>query len=207
MVIIKRIKEHCDSRNNAFDFRLEKPIRISGAKPLRKFEDVINLFKQEIEIRRDFKVLDNIFIDIAKKLNSDFHLEITKLEGKQFYTDVEKFIAGLYQIFEEIKKRKEFKDIMVTTKEPEDTDIIELYIIQKGSQALKSKDDLFKKIEKGNFATIKSNFTNLCDWSIESSYNNKGFRINFLKSNNVKDIEELDYVPDGFTHILKFYKR
>jgi hypothetical protein len=65
----------------------------------------------------------------------------------------------------------------------------------------------FKKVEKGNFATIKSCFTNLYDWSVESSYEIKGFRINYLKSNNLKDTVELDYIPDGFTHILRFYKR
>jgi len=108
---------------------------------------------------------------------------------------------------QEIKKRKKFKDIIITTKEPEDTDILELYIIQRESSANLAPEELLAEANSGNFATIKSNFTNLCDWSIESSYNNKGFRINFLKSNNVKDIEELDYIPDGFTHILKFYKR
>ena len=92
-------------------------------------------------------------------------------------------------------------------KEIENSDILELHITQHGSFAQKSKDDLFKKVEKGNFATIKFNFTNLCDWSVESSHENKGFRVNYLKSNNVKDIVELNYIPDGFTHILRFYKR
>ena len=111
------------------------------------------------------------------------------------------------QIFEEIKKREQFKDIIITTKEPEDTDFIELYITQKDSNASLTPDELLEEVESGNFATIKSNFTNLCDWSVESSYNDKGFRVNYLKSNNLKDTVELDYTPEGFTHILRFYKR
>jgi hypothetical protein len=130
----------------------------------------------------------------------------TYLEGKQFYTDVQSFVNGLNQIFDEIKKRKYFKDIKVIAKEPENTDLIEIHIIQKDSNANIGPKELLEEINSGNFATIKSNFINLCDWSVESSYNAKGFRINYLKNSNIQDIEELDYIPDGFTHILKFYK-
>jgi ankyrin repeat protein len=113
---LKGLKEHCDSGKNAFDFKLYKPIKIQNNKILRKFEDIINLFKQEIEMRTEFKSLENIFIKIGKILNGDFDLTATKLE-KQFYTDTQNFTNGLDQIFEEIKKRTEFKNITVTTKE------------------------------------------------------------------------------------------
>lgn len=53
---------------------------------------------------------------------------------------------------------------------------------------------------------IVENLKNLCDYSIESSHENNYFRVNFLHTNNVKDIEILSEKSKGFTHILRFYK-
>ena len=39
-----------------------------------------------------------------------------------------------------------------------------------------------------------------------SNFEDEYFRVNFLHSNNIKDIEILDAKPKGFTHILRFYK-
>ena len=60
--------------------------------------------------------------------------------------------------------------------------------------------------ENGDFADIKESLTNLCDWSIESHCEDGNFRVNYLHSNNVKDIEPLEKEPIGFTHILRFYR-
>ena len=46
-----------------------------------------------------------------------------------------------------------------------------------------------------------------CDWSIESDFEDTSYRVNYLKSSNVKDIEKLEYKPSGFTHILRFYNK
>jgi hypothetical protein len=84
---------------------------------------------------------------------------------------------------------------------------IELRITQIDSPSTLDADKMFAEVEDGDFADIKANLTNLCDWSVEGSFEESNFRINYLKSNNVKDIVELDTKPDGFTHVLKFYKR
>ena len=91
------------------------------------------------------------------------------------------------------------------TNELEDRSI-EIKIVQIDSISNKSASDLLKEIDDGDFADIKESLKNLCDWSIESSFEDENFRVNFLHSNNVKDIEILETKPKGFTHILRFYK-
>ena len=53
---------------------------------------------------------------------------------------------------------------------------------------------------------IVASLQNICDYNVESSYEDTNFRVNFLHSNNVKDIEILDEKPKRFAHILRFYK-
>jgi ankyrin repeat protein len=201
------LKEHCYSGNNPFDFKFKKPIKVNG-KTLKKFADIINLFKQEIEVRSDFKTLRNIFDTQKKKLDEDFIFEPSKSKlDKQFYTDTHNLSIAIDLIFGEINKIKDHKTIEVKTKELDDSSI-EIYITQKCSASSKSANELLKKVEDkgGDLYNIKNNLMNLCDWSVEGSYENEAFRINFLHSNNVKDIVKLEEKPDGFTHILKFYR-
>ena len=66
---------------------------------------------------------------------------------------------------------------------------------------------MLKEVESGNFQSIKHLLANLCDWSIESSFNEKYYKINYLRSDkDMPEIEFLDYEPDGFTYKLRFYK-
>ena len=204
---IDGLKQWCDDGKNPFDFKLKKPIKANG-KVLKKFEDIINLFKQEIEIRSDFKTLRNIFDTQKKKLDDSFMFEPSKSKlEKQFYTDTQNLSNAIDLIFTEINKLKEYKTIEVKTKELNDRSI-EIYITQIDSRSSKSAKELLNKVEDegGDLYNIKNNLTNLCDWSIEASSENKAFRINLLHSNNVKDIVELQDIPDGFTHILRFYR-
>jgi hypothetical protein len=109
------------------------------------------------------------------------------------------------KIFAEMNKREEYPNIEVTNKELDDRSI-EIRITQVGSFGNKNSNEMLQEIEDGDFADLEANLTNLCDWSIESSFENENFRVNFLHSNNVKDIEILPTKPKGFTHILRFYK-
>ena len=86
------------------------------------------------------------------------------------------------------------------------SEYFELKITHIGSPSTLNSKDLLKEVESGDFEDIKNNLTNLCDWSIEGNFKNESFRINYLKSNNVKDLEKLENKSKGFTHILKFYK-
>jgi len=182
--------------------------RVDECCEIYTFGKVIELFKQEIEIRAEYENLPNIFEKIQDYMDeSDFDVILPNKDklNKQFYTDVESFTYALDKVFSEIKKRTNFKEIEVSMSYP-DSDYYELKITHIDSYATQKAEDLLQQINDGDFADIKSNLTNLCDWSIVNSFEDKNFRINYLKSNNIKDIEPLDEKPRGFTHILKFYK-
>lgn len=102
--------------------------------------------------------------------------------------------------------RKDYPNINVITTKLADRSI-EIKITQMNSYSSRSADELIQKAKKaGDIYEIKSSLTNLCDWSIESSNEDKHFRVNFLHSNNVIEIVSLDEKPKGFTHIFRFYK-
>ena len=204
------LKEHCDSGENPFNFRLPKAITYKdGFKTIKitTFKEVINLFKQEIEIRENFKNLSTLFINQQKKLDETFELDLsTSKLGRQFYTDTQKISSVLDRIFAEMGTRKENPNITVNTTELEDRSI-EIKITQLDSNSSRSAAELLERSkESGDILEIKESLTNLCDWSVESSYEDEYFRINFLHSNNVKEIVQPKKQPKGFTHILRFYK-
>ena len=186
---LEGLKEHCDSGKLPKDFKLPKPIFI-GRKQIATFGEVVDLFKQEIEVRAGYKI------------PNEFNIEVSK---RDFYTDTQKFSSVLGKIFSEMKKRVEHPQIEVTSKELEDRSI-EIKICQVGSFGDKNSQTILEEVNDGDFKDIKESLTNLCDWSIESGFEDEHFRVNYLHSNNVKDIEMLESKPKGFTHILRFYK-
>jgi hypothetical protein len=198
---LKGLREWCDSGKNPFDFSLKQQIVLPPRKQISTFGEVINLFKQEIEVRAEFKNLEAMI----QSHNVSMDLSGAKLANRQFYTDTQKLSFVITKIFNEIKKRDEHDKIEVITTELEDRSI-ELKITQIGSYANKNGQDLLKEANDGDFADIKDSLKNLCDWSVESSFEEENFRVNYLYSNNVKEIEAPDTKPKGFTHILRFYK-
>jgi len=205
---IDGLKEWCDNGKKPSDFKLKKPI-LFNKKPIAKsFEDVINLFKQEIEIRSDFKNLSNIFNMQKKNLGSQFVFEPSKSKlDRQFYIDTHNLNEAIHLMFKEFKKREEFNQIELTTKQYEDNSI-ELRIRQKDSESSQISTEFLTKIEStgGDMGNIKTLLFNLCDWSIEGTFNKENCRINLLYSNNSKNIEKLEKSSGGFIHILRFYK-
>lgn len=204
------LKEHCNSGNNPFDFKLPKTIAYEvdfETITINTFEGVINLFKQEIEIRDNFKNLENLFANKVDTLGENFYLDLSTAKlGRQFYTDTQKFSNVLDKIFYDMSTREKFPNIKVNTTELEDRSI-ELKITQIDSSSSRSADELLERANiAGDISEIKQSLMNLCDWSIESSFEDENFRVNFLHSNNVKDIEILETKPLGFTYILRFYK-
>jgi ankyrin repeat protein len=196
---ISGLKKWCDDGNKPHDFE------INGI----KFNSIIQEFKHEIEIRSENDVLENIFIDKEEKLDEEFEdtfsFELSKLKGKKFYTDTQKFKNAIDSIFEPIKQRPSYTDIEVKAINDND-DFFEIAIIQVDSFSENSAKDILKESKKGDFLSIKENLQNLCDWSIQNIHENKPYQVNYLKSNNTKDTEEIKEKPIGFTHILRFYK-
>ncbi|MBN2824488.1 MAG: hypothetical protein JXQ76_04120 [Campylobacterales bacterium] len=206
---LQGLRAWCDEGNDPFAFCLSQSYQIEN-KTLSTFGGAIGLFKQEIQIRNENNILESIFIDIEERLDDElegvFKIETIKLKGKSFYTDVEVFQNVLDRIFSEIKKRQEFPKIRVECVEDEQGEYIELHITQIGSYANRSKEEMLNIANGGDSDEIKKSLQNLCDWSIESSYEGEHYRINYLKSSDSQEVEVLDSKPDGFTHIMRFYR-
>lgn len=199
------MEDWCNEGNNPFEFKLPNSYEVDG-KTITTFGEIINLFKREIEIRNENNMLESIFLEHQKKLGRKFSIELIKLKGRTFYTDVEKFRDSINRIFEEIKKRDKDYEIVVEVVEA-DSESIELKITQLNSFSNRSAKEMLEEVEDGDFKILKENLLNLCDWSVESRNEQESYRVNYLKSSNINEIEKLSNDIDGFTHILRFYKK
>jgi len=209
---LEGLEEWCNKGNDPFNFKLTTSYKINNS-TITTFGEVITLFKQEIQIRNENNMLENIFIDIEEQLDEQydglFEFELVNLKGKTFYTDTEIFRNLLVdRIFKDITKeeRHQYNKIKVEIGPNNSLDYHELRIIQIGSQSNQSSHDMLNH-HGADTSIIKEGLTNLCDWSIESSSATENYRINYLKSDaTLDDIEPLDYKPEGYTHIMRFYK-
>ena len=205
---LEGLREWCDNGKSPFDFKLPKIYEVEG-KTVSKFADVINIFKREIQIRNENDHLKSIFSNYRNILykKAKFKIKMEKLQGKNFYTDVETFKKVLDMIFfEEILKREKYPNIIVEAKNDNEK-FFDLCITQVDSFSYLSPKEMFNKSDGGDFAKIKKALKNLCDWSIENKdEKGKSYRVNYLISTYKERTEYLDEEIKGFTYILRFYK-
>lgn len=178
----------------------------SSEETIQKFKQVIDIFKNEIEIRDENSVLEELLIDKHDTYLKGFKIKyITNLVNTNFFTDVDYFNKALNLVFENIQKRPEHREVSYIIKDESEYYILE--IIHHGSTA-KGKSFKHKKLslQSGDFGTLKTLLFNLCDWSIETQFKEGPARINFLISNqNTPAFEKIDHAED-FKYIFKFYK-
>lgn len=192
---IEGLEKWCNDGNNPFDYKLND----------KNFDEIVYQFKNEIEIRKEKDILESIFIQERKKLGKKFKVELNKLKGKAFYTDVEKFKNGLSRIFAEIKNREQYPNVKIEVVEDENEKYLEIYVIHIDSYSKSNPREILIETENGDFAEIKESFQNLCEWSIQNNYEDESYQVNYLKNRNENEIKILEKKPQGFTHILRFY--
>lgn len=205
--IIKLIEDNPSI--DPFEIELPNSFNIES-KQISKFGQVIDIFKSEIEIRKENNQLFEIFKGLKSKLGRDFSRTfelINSLNGVQFYTDVALLKSVLKIIFEAIGKRPMYPSGYVTISSSEKTNSYSLEICQKDSfNSETSSDEMLNEIDSGDFATIKNALFHVCDWSIESTFKDGSFRINYLASStNIPAKENLESA-EGFKHILTFFR-
>jgi len=201
-----KLKKWTNEKNTPFSYVLDEQYRkkIDG-KSIDRFGDIVEVFKNEIEIRSDNNQLKKLFISKQKEyLGFDFNVEFIDFEGVDFYTDVQHFGFGLDKIFKEIQKQKDFPKVSIKVLKKIKEGFIELHITQVGLFLNETKEDMIKKVMEKDFFQIKQNFTSICDWSIASKLSDGSYKINYLGGD--KSFDKLKNEPIGFTHILKFYK-
>jgi len=206
-----QLKEWCEieeKKNNAkkaiyFPLPKEHQREIDG-KTLTTFDDICTVFKDEIEIRDDDK-LNRLFEKIEEEvLGFDFEVEYINLENITFYTDVEYFENTITKIFEQFKEKAEHDSILVEADNQES--YVDIIIEQRGSTVNKNSEEMKKEIDNGDFEDIKKYLFSLCDWIIEAEFLDGNFRVEYLSENQSVKVLELKEKPQGFRHILRFYK-
>lgn len=205
----KSLVEWCSQNPDKSPFYFPIPedkIVIFDGIQTKYFYDITEIFKRQIEIREENNHLHNLFMDARKShLGYDFKMETIDTKGITFFTDVNNLKNAIIKIFEGIKKRPQFPKVKIVVEHLEKS--IELRIIHVDSicnRPLHDNKILFAKT--GDFADLHNYFYNLCDWSIESNFNNgNSYRINYLDSKEgIEKISEINKC-EGFTFVLKFY--
>ena len=224
---IENFDEQTKSENKKYPMDMIVPIDLKPPKRIKNkeinsFEDVVNIFKTEIQFRNDednlFKEVD-FLIKKHKLTNSDSSIE--KLKKLHFYTYTKGVISAIDSIFRSFEKNNEsFKDVSFEVKSQENC--IEIQIIHLNSFPSKIIElENPNKFFSGDSNAIINHLFSLCDYSIISKFNNdSNFEVAILfdgvfgtpDGNNLKKLETPMKVNDleecevrGFSHKLKFY--
>jgi hypothetical protein len=193
---------------NPEDFILPEKFQIQrSGKTLQKFKHIIDVFKNEIEVRDENSALLNLILQKHDNYLISFSApKVSNLENKTFYTDIQWLSKALDLIFEGIQKYPQHPLVEYTVTE-NTTDRLVLTILHRNSfkYGLSIYDDKLN-LKRGDFSTIKDKLRNLCDWCIESEFAEGAYRINYLVSDNENPAHEKIMSAEGFKHVLTFYK-
>ncbi|MDZ4668366.1 MAG: reverse transcriptase family protein [bacterium] len=193
-----------------FNFPIPKELKDKETlRNLNYFNDYVDIFKNEIEIREDGNQLEKIFNDLwSIDLTYDFNLTLENLKGVSFYTDVPWLKESIKIILRSFRKRTAFNEIKISLKRDFANNIIELHLTQVGSVCTRSiEDQKISNVNNGDFSTLFKNFKNLCDWSICAEFPDKTHKqVNYLTSiNGLANCTSPNFNCEGFTHILTFH--
>lgn len=193
---------------NPEDFILPEKFQIQrSGKTLQKFKHIIDVFKNEIEVRDENSALLNLILQKHDNYLISFSApKVSNLENKTFYTDIQWLSKALDLIFEGIQKYPQHPLVEYTVTE-NTTDRLVLTILHRNSfkYGLSIYDDKLN-LKRGDFSTIKDRLRNLCDWCVESEFAEGAYRINYLVSDNENPAHEKIMSAEGFKHVLTFYK-
>ena len=193
---------------NPEDFILPEKYQVQRAgKTLQKFKHIIDVFKNEIEVRDENSALLNLILQKHDHYLISFSApKVSNLENKTFYTDIQWLGKALDLIFEGIQKYPQHPVVEYAVTESNNDRLI-LTILHRNSfkNGLSIHDDKLN-LKRGDFSTIKDKLKNLCDWCIESEFAEGAYRINYLVSDNEIPAYEKIMSAEGFKHILTFYK-
>lgn len=193
---------------NPEDFILPEKYQVQRAgKTLQKFKHIIDVFKNEIEVRDENSALLNLILQKHDHYLINFSApKISNLENKTFYTDIQWLSKALDLIFKGIQDRPQHRIVEYLVTENNNEKLV-LNILHK--ESYKKGTTIYDEklnLTRGDLGPIKDYLTNLCDWSIESEFAEGAYRINYLVSD--KDIPAYEKImsAEGFKHILTFYK-
>jgi RNA-directed DNA polymerase len=185
-------------------------------KTIKTFENLVDLFKPEIEFREN-QLWVGVKIALKKYLpnhNVD-QTFLNKLKGCSFYTNTEYVLKAISRIFNMIKSRSESQDVNISCVLDSDTNqyILEILHLNSYSDMDINHPKLIAE-NNGDLSILRTTLLSLCDFSIESRFKDKNgdnfnAKIEYLYDNVdanewKPNIESIDTNPGGFKFILKF---
>lgn len=184
-------------------------------KEIRCFGDVIQIFKREIEFREDTKDLFYEVKALAKQELGEFHInDLENLKHLSFFTYTSAVLKAIRRIFRMIQGRTEHREVIIESKKMTDLRLIELRIIHKNSFPKKDSNDNKFIHPSGDLLEIIKKLFNICDFEIESKFDDGYFKITYLRQdskiifvNNKLQLSPLKQPLNscqGFTYVLKF---
>jgi hypothetical protein len=205
--------------NRKFPFEMQlpeslQPSRKINNKKVQYFEDVVDLFKREIEFRDN-----DLSIEIQRLIKSeliDFEIpedDLEELKGINFYTNVEMVLKAIKAIFGNIKSRTTFPNISIKYNYTNNNTRLELAITQIGSFSNKNVEDEKLTGNNGTLKTIIKLLNGTADFSIISIFKveniNKAKQINYLYEgidplNPARRTEDYKSEIKGFTYLITF---
>lgn len=205
-------------RNNTGVFPIEMPLpqefrkyKLRGkTKRYQSFGDLIQKFRKEIRFVNEgnhlFHFLNNKVDENGLHLDHNTILEKT-LNGLDFCVDVDKFGAGLKGVFDGMKKRKEFRNIVFSGKR--EAGKIILSIFQEGSFIERSSPEE-KKIRPGtlggDYENTRKNLFSQCDWSFEGPFQNgNSWAMHYLRPSDQPEVTP-SACTTGVQHTFTFYQ-
>jgi ankyrin repeat protein len=186
----------------------EAHVKKVNGRYLRTFNDVCNIFKNEIEFRDDENLLQLLTEIDEKVFDFEFVVDYINLESISFYTDVEYFGRAVEKIFELFKHygKDKYKHVVIEAVKSVDGEYFDLLITHTGSCTTKGREKMMQETDDGDFHDIRELLQSLCDWSILACFQNDSYKINYLSIESEQvTVSDLQQIPEGFTHQLRFY--
>jgi hypothetical protein len=225
---IKNFDSKTRPEDKKYPMNMEVPINFKPSHRIKNmevntFEDVVNIFKTEIQFRND---VDNLFTEVEflmkKNKLTNIDSSINKLKKLHFYTYTKGVISAIDSIFRSfVEKNESFKDISFEVVSMEN--YIELEIIHLNSFPVSKQMQIDNpnKFFGGDSMSIINHLFSLCDYSIVTKFNSESnLEVEILyenvigipDGNNLKSFETKMRVfernasePKGYSHKLKFY--
>jgi len=226
-LLINWCKENFDNKedNRKYPFQFNLPKELQPQKPIKgkmitTFENVVDIFKTEIQFREDY------FYKELKKRNSrlaDYKFEgIENFKNLDFYTYTNGFLSALDTVLNEIKKNETEKNILFSYEMQENDLIIDITQLNSFPTRKLNTNNLAHFLG-GGMNAISGSIFSLCDFSIISKFTNEknneisgellivydGIKGNWsgkdVSINAVPRLQVYNKEITGFTYRFKFY--
>lgn len=176
-----------------------------------QFSNIINRFKETIEIRQNFKKLLYQALMHSEITPPDFTVKFAgnEFEKVKLYIDVHLLFLAIKQFFKWIKEHKAQSNmIKISIENDKQGKFWELRICHVGSELQMSADHAKFIKPSGDLATVKKHLQHVADWKIATKVKGgESHEIVLLPEvEHAKDVPRLETQVEGFTHVLRLYE-